>query len=62
MIQLEWPYNLLLWVAIAGVILYMMRAFFAGGVCRSTAKILCNGIDEINFAKLLDRKVTNTVY
>ena len=39
MIQLEWPYNLLLWVAIAGVILYMLRVFFAGGVCQSTASL-----------------------
>ena len=62
MIQLEWPYNLLLWVAIAGVILYMMRAFFAGGVCRSTASlegktvIITGGIGKETAIDLAKRK------
>ena len=39
MILLEWPYNLLLYVAIAGVTLHFLRMFFAGGVCQSTASL-----------------------
>ena len=39
MILLEWPYNLLLWVAIAGAIIHLLRKFFAGGVCRSKASL-----------------------
>ena len=35
--MLEWPYNILLWTITAGIILYMLRQHFAGGVCRSKA-------------------------
>ena len=38
MVQIE-PYNLLFWVAIAGVILYMLRSFFSGGACKSKATL-----------------------
>ena len=34
---LEWPYNLMLWIAVVGVVLYIIRRYSAGGVCRSKA-------------------------
>ena len=34
---LECPYNLLACIAVVGIVLYMLRRFFAGGVCRSKA-------------------------
>ena len=34
---IEFPCNLLLWVAAVGVCLWILRKYFAGGVCRSKA-------------------------
>ena len=38
---IEFPYNLLLWTAIVGAVLYIIRRYCAGGVCRS--KTLLDG-------------------
>ena len=36
---MEFPYNLLLCTAAVGVCLWMLRRYFAGGVCRSKAML-----------------------